>query len=123
MTEVFRFTVLGLGAGGLYALAAIGMVLVYRGSGVVNFAQAAMGMVGAYAYYEAHVLRDFPVLVALLFGLIVSAAVGAGFHLIVMRRMSDASTLARIVATLAFLVVLQGGADLMYGTLPKLVPS
>ena len=93
MTEIFRFSALGLGAGRLYALAAIGMVLVYRGSGVVNFAQAAMGMVGAYAFYGARVVRDMRSPVALLFGLLISAATGALFHLLVMRRMREASML------------------------------
>ena len=60
MTELFRFALLGLGAGGLYALAAIGLVLVYRGSGVVNFSQAAMGMVGAYVFYEVRTRHDLP---------------------------------------------------------------
>lgn len=123
MTEIFRFSALGLGAGGLYALAAIGLVLVYRGSGVVNFAQAAMGMVGAYGFYEARVVRDMRSPVALLFGLLISAATGALFHLLVMRRMRETSMLARIVATLAMLVVLQGTSVLMYGGLPRVVPS
>src|SRR4051794_41843402 len=53
--EFVRFALLGLGAGGLYALAAQGIVLVYRGSGVINFAQGAMGLVVAYVYYD---MRD-----------------------------------------------------------------
>jgi sulfate-transporting ATPase len=39
MTTIFRFAVIGLGAGSLYALAALGLVLIFRGSKVVNFAQ------------------------------------------------------------------------------------
>ncbi|MGD9796252.1 MAG: ATP-binding cassette domain-containing protein, partial [Acidimicrobiia bacterium] len=123
MTELFRFTVLGLGAGGLYSLAALGMVLVYRGSGIINFAQAAMGMVGAYAYFEMKVEHDLPTPIALVIGLSVAGLAGALFHLLVMRRMGDSSMLARIVATLALLVILQGGSLLVYGPLPKVVPS
>ena len=48
---VIRFALLGLGAGAVYALAAQGMVLVYRGSGVLNFAHGAIGMVGAFCFY------------------------------------------------------------------------
>ena len=54
MNEFLRFAVLGLGFGALYALAAQGVVLIYRGSGIINFAQGAMGMVGAFVYYELH---------------------------------------------------------------------
>ena len=53
MTEFVRFALLGLGAGAVYSLTALGIVLVYRGSGVVNFAQGAIGMVGAFIFYNA----------------------------------------------------------------------
>jgi sulfate-transporting ATPase len=50
--EIVRYAVLGLGIGALYALIAAGLVTVYRGSGIVNLAQGAFVMVGAYADYE-----------------------------------------------------------------------
>ena len=50
--EVLRFGLLGLGIGALYALASQGLLVIYRGSGVLNFAQGAIGMVGAYLYWE-----------------------------------------------------------------------
>jgi sulfate-transporting ATPase len=112
-----------MGAGALYALAAIGLVLVYRGSGVVNFAQGAMGMVGAYVYFEASEQHGLSQTVSVLCGLLASAALGALFHLLILRRMGGASTLAKIVATLALLVVLGSAALLRYGELPQLVPS
>ena len=86
MTEVFRFALLGLGAGGLYALAAIGLVLVFRGSGVVNFAQGAMGMVAAYVFYELHVSDGAPVAIAVIVGLLASALLGTLYYMVVMRR-------------------------------------
>lgn len=123
MTEVWRFAALGLGAGALYALAALGLVLVYRGSGVVNFAQGAMGMVGAYAYFEAAQEHGLSQPVSVLLGLLASALLGAVFHVLVLRRMHGASALSKIVATLALLVVLQSISVLRYGPLPKVVPS
>ncbi len=123
MSDLFRFTLLGLGTGGIYALAALGLVLVHRGSGVVNFAQAAMGLVGAFAYYEVKVVQGLPAVVALVAGLAVSAFVGVLFHALVMRRLRESSTLAKIVATLALLVILQASTQLIYGPYPKLIPS
>ena len=55
MTENFRFALLGLGYAGAYALVALGIVIVYRASGVINFAAGAMGGVGAFVFWE---LRD-----------------------------------------------------------------
>ena len=52
LTELLRFVLLGLGVGAVYALTAQGLVLIYRGSGVVNFAQGAFAMIGAFLYYR-----------------------------------------------------------------------
>ena len=48
MTEFLQFAVIGLGAGACYALLAQGVVLIYRGSGVVNFAHGAFAMLAGY---------------------------------------------------------------------------
>src|SRR5258706_2969542 len=55
MQEVIRFALLGFGVGSLYALAALGLIVIYRGSGVLNFALGAIGMAGAYLWYELRV--------------------------------------------------------------------
>ena len=47
MTNFLQFAVIGLGAGACYALLAQGVVLIYRGSGVVNFAHGAFAMLAA----------------------------------------------------------------------------
>ena len=48
MTELITFALLGLGVGATYAVAAMGIVLVHRGSGVVNFAHVGISVVGAF---------------------------------------------------------------------------
>jgi sulfate-transporting ATPase len=127
MQDVFRFSLLGVGAGGLYALAALGLVLIYRGSSVVNFAQTAIGMAGAYAFYELRVTHGWNsgvgVAAALVLGLLVSAVLSGGFYLVFLRRMQDASRLSKIVATLAFLVTISSIAEWRYGETPLVVPS
>ena len=125
--EVLRFSLLGLGSGGLYALAAIGLVLVYRGSGVVNFAQVAIGMVGAYVYYELRVEHDFNSTAgkyfALVAGLLAAAVLGGLFHLLILRRMRQASQISRIVATLALLIEITSLSYWRYGGNTRVVPG
>jgi ABC-type branched-subunit amino acid transport system ATPase component/ABC-type branched-subunit amino acid transport system permease subunit len=106
MNEFLKFGLLGLGLGGIYALAAQGIVLVYRGSGVLNFAHGAMAAVGAFAYVEAADAGwgTTPSVVA---GIACAAAVGALVQLLVMRPLRTASPLTRLVATLGVLTVLQ----------------
>ena len=52
MTDLLRFSLLGLGTGGIYALLGLGLVVIYRGSGVINFAQSGFALVGAYLVYR-----------------------------------------------------------------------
>ena len=116
MSEFLRFAVLGLGFGALYALAAQGIVLIYRGSGVINFAQGAMGMIGGFAYYELHyepialggglAHERWPFWPALAVGVAISALLGLLTYVLVMRPLRHASPIARLVATLGVLTIL-----------------
>jgi ABC-type branched-subunit amino acid transport system ATPase component/branched-subunit amino acid ABC-type transport system permease component len=120
--EVIRFALLGLGLGSLYSLASQGLMVIYRGSGVLNFAHGAIGMVGAYIEWEFK-SNGHNVVVAWAAGLLACAAIGALTHLLIMKRLRRASPLARIVATLGVLIVLQAGAVLRYGSKITFVTS
>ena len=115
MEEVIRFALLGLGIGALYSLAAFGLIAVYRGSGVLNFAHGAIGMVGAYIAWEVRVEQGLPFAVALVVGILASAVLGVLTYALIMRPLRRASPIARTVATLGVLIVLQSAAVLRYG--------
>jgi sulfate-transporting ATPase len=121
--QVVTFALLGLGLGAMYSLASQGLVLIYRGSGVLNFAQGAIGMVGAYIGWEISVQNGLPFALALVAGVAASAALGALTHLLVMRQLRRASPLVRIVATLGVLVTLQAAVVVHFGSTVKFVPS
>ena len=115
MAEFIQFALLGLGVGALYSLASQGLMVIYRGSGILNFALGATGMVGAYVAWEVREKHGAPFPVALAVGVLASALLGALTHLLVMRQLKRASPLARIVATLGVLILLNGIAVIRYG--------
>ncbi|MBK3572517.1 ATP-binding cassette domain-containing protein [Streptomyces sp. MBT65] len=123
MDDVLRFALLGLGLGALYALTAHGIVLVYRGSGVLNFAHGAIGMAGAYVQWELAVNHGVPYWPATACGVLTSALLGLLTHLLVIRPLRRASTLARLVGTLAVFIVLTAIAVKRYGDSLQLVPG
>jgi len=49
-----QYTVSGVAAGSLYAIVALGLVLLYRGTRVVNFAHAGFGAIGAYVFWNLY---------------------------------------------------------------------
>jgi sulfate-transporting ATPase len=111
MSTVLLFAILGAGTGAAYALVSMGIVLVYRGSGVLNFAGGAMGMVGTFAYWQLHDNLHWPLLLAMLAGLIASGLLGYIAYLLT-KPLANASQLIRVVLTLSLLVVLQGAVGL-----------
>jgi branched-chain amino acid transport system permease protein len=86
---VIQSAIAGLFSGGAYALLGICVVLLYRMVGVLNLAQAAVGVFGAYIMT---VLADIglPVWLALLLGLISSGLIGALLGLVMVKWFSDA---------------------------------
>ena len=53
MDSLITFALVGLGIGSLYVLAAQGLIVIFRGSGVLNLGLGAIGMVGAYMAWDA----------------------------------------------------------------------
>jgi ABC-type branched-subunit amino acid transport system ATPase component/branched-subunit amino acid ABC-type transport system permease component len=123
MTTVFQFAALGLGTGAAYALLAQGLVIVHRGSGVVNFAHGGVAIFAALLYTAVSADQGVPR--GLAAALIVGAAAlfGAVMYVVAVRPLRNASTLAQTIATLAVLIILESVASLLWGTSTRLAPS
>ena len=114
MKEALEFAILGFGAAAAYTLLGQGMVLIYRGSGILNFAQGAFAMVGAYVFYELHFVFNLGFALSFAIALLSCGAIGAATHLLIMRPLRKRSALARLIATLGVLTTLEGIAQIKY---------
>ncbi|MDX6626147.1 MAG: hypothetical protein QOE56_1136, partial [Solirubrobacterales bacterium] len=123
MEEVIRFALLGLGIGATYALASQGLIIIYRGSGVLNFALGAIGMAGAYVWWELTTNQGWSFFPGLIAGVLAAALIGALVHLLIMRPLRHAAPLVRVIATLGVLITIQSIAILRYTATSKFVPS
>jgi branched-chain amino acid transport system permease protein len=121
VSQVVLFALLGLGTGALIAGIGLGVVLTYRGSGVINVATGAVAMAAGYAFYSLRTVVDTPV--ALVGTLAFTIALGVAIELLAFRPLRASSPLARLVASLGVLLILQAGATLIYGTGGKPAPS
>ncbi|WP_018635265.1 branched-chain amino acid ABC transporter permease/ATP-binding protein [Parafrankia elaeagni] len=120
---MIRYALLGLGLGAIYALAGQGLLLVYRGSGVVNFAHGAFAAAGALAFYELHIEAGLPTVPSIVLALIIAGAMGTLMHLLIMRPLRNAPPLTRVIATLGVMVALQQVGRIIFGSEIRLVPS
>ena len=102
---------LGVVFGLLNGLVAAGIILVYRSSRIINFAQAAMGALGgSFTFYLVR-LNNWPYLVAFVAGIVVSGLVGLAIELGVIRRFFLAPRLAVTVLTIAIAGLVGGLGD------------
>jgi len=103
---------LGVVYGSLYALTAIGIVLVYRADRIINFAQAQLGVLAAVIAIELTVTYGVPYLVAILVGVVGAIVLGAVVSLLP-RRFRNSSRLVLTVATIALAQALAGVSALV----------
>ncbi|WP_030437627.1 ABC transporter permease subunit, partial [Actinoplanes subtropicus] len=126
MPNLLLFALLGLGQGALIAAIALGVVVSYRGSGVINLATGAVAMVSGYAFWA--LTSGFfgvtcPVPVAFAAALAVALVVGLAVEAVVFAPLRHASPLARLAASLGVLLTLQAGVLLIFGNQPQQEPS
>ncbi len=102
----------GLPIGAMYALQALGIVIVYKTSGVFNFATGAIGLACAYAA-SSLVAAGVPIVVTMVLAVALGVTLGVGIELSVRR---VPGTLSRTIVTLGWLLALQGLVGYVYGT-------
>jgi len=146
VSDYVIFAVLGLGSGAVLGMLALGILLGYRGSGVVNFSQGAIAMYVAYVWYDLRTTGNYLLPVPGLPGgvqicgdtgcgtgvsvaasLATSAVLGLILHWLVLRPLREAPMLARVVATTGFMLLLQALIGYRFGTdtvsVPRLLPE
>ncbi|TDC89828.1 ABC transporter permease [Actinomadura sp. 7K507] len=128
MTTYLEFAVLGLGLAAVYIGLATGLLLVYRATGIINFAQGAMAMWGAYVFAtlvddgllvlpvgSVQLGDEVGILPALLIGLLCAAVLGVLVHYLVFRPVRNAPVLAQVVVSIGLMIGLQALAVIRFG--------
>ncbi|MCL8209132.1 MAG: branched-chain amino acid ABC transporter permease [Actinomycetia bacterium] len=113
----------GIAIGALYALAALGMVLIYKTTGVVNFAQGTIAMMATFFMAQLLRLGHLPVVVALLVAMAFAAALGAVIEWGLVRRIQGAPILSSIILTLGLYYAFEGIAGILWGFTPQNFPA
>ncbi len=107
MSQFLSLTVAGVATYGcIYALTAMGLVVTYATSGIFNFAQGAIGMIGAFLYWEFGPHWGWPSWAALaMVVLVITPLIGALIERLVVRRLESANLEAKLTVTIALLLL------------------
>ncbi|HEX9821952.1 MAG TPA: branched-chain amino acid ABC transporter permease [Methylomirabilota bacterium] len=123
MEKLLQYGLTGLSAGSLYALVALGIVLIYRSTRVLNFAH---GDVATLATFVAFTLlsRGFSFPVAVLGSLAAGGLVGIAFYFVVLVRAQrrGANLLGMVILTLGLALMIQGVVVYLWGAEPVSLP-
>ncbi|AMS45468.1 branched-chain amino acid ABC transporter permease [Aminobacter aminovorans] len=112
----------GLIFGCVYGLVALGQVLIFRTTGIVNFAHGEMAMVTTFVAFTLLTRFQLPYPAAFLLALAFSAAFGAVIYLAVVRFVDTAPHLNQLVLTLGLFLAIHGVAGLIWGHSPSSFP-
>lgn len=121
MTNFLQLTFNGAVMGGIYALIAVGFILIFNAVGVVNFAQGELLMIGAFVgctivkKYNTNIITTIGVVI------VVMAIVGLLFTKIVYESLKNMSAMSMIIGTVGIGTGLQNLALIIFGTLPVTV--
>ena len=122
MAFFFDLFVNGLMIGSMYALVALGFVLIYKATSVVNFAQGDLVMFGGYIAAALVVLYKLPLAVAL--PVLLGSMIALGFIVErgVLRPMVGQNVISVVMVTIGLSQVFQGSAAMLWGAQTKSIP-
>ncbi len=123
MARFLQYALAGLSAGSLYALVALGLVLIYRSTRVLNFAHADIATFGTFVAFAA-VSSGMPLVWAFPIALAVGGVIAVAFYFgaVVPAQRKGASPLGTVILTSGLALVLQGVTVWHFGAEPTSFP-
>ena len=116
--NILPFIISGLGIGAVYALSGVGLVVLFRATGVLNFAFGAFGAIGAHCAWQL-IEWKMPLAVAILAAVAVSTAISFLYGRVFAPMLSHRDIVVRAVGTLAPALVLIAIMGVIWGELPR----
>jgi branched-subunit amino acid ABC-type transport system permease component len=118
MPNLLPFVISGLSTGAIYVLSGVGLVVLYRSSGVLNFAQGAIGALGALIAWSIIDAGGMQWL-GWLAGILAATAVSLLYGRLIAPRLAYSDPIVRAVATLGFALVVLGFVESIWGEWPR----
>jgi branched-chain amino acid transport system permease protein len=125
MSIFLQILLRSLETGSVYALAALGIIIVYRTSNITNFSQGVVSMFSTFVVTALFINTGMPLWLAIFGGVASAIAVGVLIDLVVIRHTKKVSPVAKQIITLGLIMVVLGITPLFFGvdplTLPRLI--
>lgn len=121
--DLLQALVSGASVGSVYALVALGLVLLYRTTRILNFAHGDLGVTGTFVAYTLLMQLRIPFGLSFVLALVAAALIGVLVYLLLVRPAKNQSELGLLILTLGLALALGGLDALLFGTDNKTVPT
>lgn len=111
-----QLIVSGIAVGGVYALIALGFVLIYKATSIINFATGEFMMIGAYFFYTAMVMAGLPAVPSFLAVMLAASLLGFLVERTILRHMLGQPTISIVMVTIGLSSILMGLAEIIWST-------
>lgn len=122
MLDFIQMVASGIAVGSSYALMGLAMVIIYKTSEVLNFAQGEMALISTFFTYLLLETHGVPFYLAFPGALAFAAFLGAFLEFVVLRRAKEPTVLGMIIITLGLEMILIGLVSWKFGADPKTLP-
>jgi branched-chain amino acid transport system permease protein len=116
--QFLPFIISGLGIGAVYALSGTSLVILFRSTGVLNFALGAVGAVGAHITWQL-LEWQWPLLAAIVIGIAAATLINMVYGRLIAPRLSHRDTVVRAVGTLGLALILISAMGVVWGETPR----
>jgi branched-chain amino acid transport system permease protein len=116
MTLFLQNLINGLSAGSLYALLALGVVLIYKSSEVLNFAHGTFAMLATFVAFHLSTQLGLGFGAAIALSLVFAFALGASGYRLLLDRAREGGAHAVVMVTIGLSIMLEGAAGVVFGT-------
>jgi len=122
MDYFMQLCISGLAIGALYSMIALGFVIIYKASDVLNFAHGEITMLGAYIFYSLNALMHLPFIISFAITLIFSFALGLLIEKLLLRKMMGEPIFSIIMVTLGLGLMIRSLIKMFWGAFNRSMP-
>ena len=112
----------GISSGSAYAVIAVALVLIYKATTLINFAQGEMAMFGSFIAYVFAVEHDVPIYLAVVLAMVISALGAAVIERVLIRPFDPSNHLPLVIITLGLFLLINAIAGMIWGFDPRRFP-
>lgn len=121
--QIAQYLLSGLSTGAIYSLIGVGFAIIHNATGIINFAQGELVMLGGMFTLFFLTVLNLPLVLAVILAILATTLVGVVFERLAIRPMKNASPISLVIITIGGSILIRGLAMLLWGKDTHAIPT